>query len=87
MYNFLDQMTPETKGCCRTEQGPPSRYEAYNFLDMLQKSGKTNMLNGSAYLAHYYAIPQREAREHLLAWIERFEQVAAFKKLIGVEEE
>lgn len=51
----------------------PLRAEVYAFLDALRESGEiNNMFGAGPVVAEAFAIPRREARGLVMAWMEQF---------------
>ena len=44
----------------------------YKYLDMLRKSGQTNMLGAGAYLVREYGLTKGDARKVLGGWMQDF---------------
>lgn len=68
--------------CCEAEMRDPKgaecwdpetlRKEAFEFLDELRLSGKTNMLGATPYIAGEFELEEEEAKELLVEWMSNF---------------
>jgi len=45
--------------------------EVFEYLDMLRKTGVTNMFGATPYIVKEFDIPTKEARELLMKWMKR----------------
>lgn len=43
--------------------------KVFNFLDNLQKSGKTNMLGATPYLIEEFGMSRQKAKQYLIKWM------------------
>ena len=46
--------------------------DMYHYLDVLRRSGDTNMYGAGVYLEHEYGLTRGDARKVLKAWMEDF---------------
>jgi hypothetical protein len=46
--------------------------EVFEYLDMLRKTGVTNMFGATPYIVKEFDIPTKEARELLMKWMKRW---------------
>jgi hypothetical protein len=50
--------------------------EYFEFLEILRKSGVTNMFGAAPYLVDAFSISNREARDILLKWMKSYDRTS-----------
>ena len=50
--------------------------EYFKYLYRLQRSGRTNMMGAGPYLQQSFGLDRNEAREILLFWMDKYEEIA-----------
>ena len=53
----------------------PDWNEYYVFLEMLRKTGVTNMFGATPYLVEHYDLDKRVAREVLTSWMQNYDEL------------